>query len=365
MARLGNLLRLEPFKLEELPALGELESIAVPQPKSKQKHAEEEDHVGEDSTVAPGALSKVTETIRSGASTLNADRRPAMRPFIKAILDQAVTFTDEIFPFSCSPFAEKSSPPSRAKVQLLKRDGNPPWFTKIPWGLSKVPRDMPQDLDSMGEGWFARKSRHANRQEKGTARFSEFDYGLRVEHCEHEGQYTPDIFDTYKVLECKLQHESPDEDEDGLTSGDHANFGEYKDVSVSIYEMCHKLPPPLSTRVFPVLVVTAKTGNNAFVVVQRPVDIQCHPEAFYSNGRNLQEGDSDLKRRKPVLGVYTSIERCVLTENDEIEWTMATTSDAKGWLPKPAQKMGVPGAIVKDVGFFMKWIEEERAKRSS
>lgn len=149
--------------------------------------------------------------------------------------------------------------------------------------------------------------------------------------------------------------------------------------------MCHKLPPPLSTRVFPVLVVTAKTGKNAFIIVQRPVDIESHRDAFYSNGRNLQEGDSDLKRKKPVLGsvkhgyppllvfvvlivpgsVYTSIERCILTENDEIEWTMATTSDAKGWLPKPAQKMGVPGAIAKDVGFFMKWIEEERVKRSS
>ncbi len=63
--------------------------------------------------------------------------------------------------------------------------------------------------------------------------------------------------------------------------------------------------------------------------------------------------------------VYTSIERCVLTEDDEIEWTMATISNAKGWLPTRAQKMGVPGAIAKDVGFFMKWIEEERVKSSS
>ncbi|KAL8764037.1 MAG: hypothetical protein Q9184_000325 [Pyrenodesmia sp. 2 TL-2023] len=383
MARLSNLLRLEPFKLEELPALGELEPIAVPRSKSKQKQAVEDHHVGEDRTVASGAPSKVSETIRSEVSTFDADGRPAMRPFTKAILDQAVTFMDEIFPSSYTPFAERLSPPSRAKVQLLKRDRNPPWFTKIPWGLSKVPRDTPHHLNSMGEGWFARKSHHANRQEKGTARFSEFDYGLRVEHCEHEGQYTPQIFDTYKVLECELQQESPDED--GSTAGDYANFVDYKDVSMSIYEMCHKLPSPLSTRVFPVLVVTARTGKNAFIVVQRPVDIESHPEAFYSNGRNLQEGDSYLKRKKPVLGsvkhgssplmmfvvlivpgsVYTSIERCVLTENDEIEWTMATTSDAKGWLPKPAQKMGVPGAIVKDVGFFMKWIEEERVKRSS
>jgi len=39
---------------------------------------------------------------------------------------------------------------------------------------------------------------------------------------------------------------------------------------------------------------------------------------------------------------------------------MATASDAKGNLPMAVQKMGVPGAVVKDVGFFMKWVGERR-----
>lgn len=69
-----------------------------------------------------------------------------------------------------------------------------------------------------------------------------------------------------------------------------------------VYEMCHKLPFPLSPRVFPVLVVTAKQGPSSFIVVQIPVDLEPLPEAFYSNGRNLQEGDSALKKKKPVLG---------------------------------------------------------------
>ncbi|KAL8906064.1 MAG: hypothetical protein Q9207_002248 [Kuettlingeria erythrocarpa] len=383
MAKFSKYLRLEPLTLEELPTVGESEIIAVSQSKSKHKRPLEESQGGGDDNAALGAPSNATETVRSEASTI--DGRPALRPFVKEVLDQAITFMDEIFPFSFTAFAEKASPPSTARVQLLKRDRNPPCFTKIPWGLSKVPRDTPHDLGSMGEGWFARRSRHANRQEKGTARFSEFDYGLRVAHCEHEGQYTPEIFDTYKVLDWRLQQESPGED--GPTSEEDVNFGDYKDVSMSsrytvtlsaglrllthtVFEMCHKLPSPLSIRVFPVVVVTARTGKNAFIVVQRPVDIKSLPEAFYSNGRNLQEGDSDLKRKSPVLGfvkhgVYTSIERCVLTEDDEIEWTMATISNAKGWLPMRAQKVGVPGAIVKDVGFFMKWIEEERVKRSS
>ena len=58
----------------------------------------------------------------------------------------------------------------------------------------------------------------------------------------------------------------------------------------------------LSNRVFPVLVVTAKRGQHSFVVVQIPVDISNLTVAMYSNGRNLHEGDSKVKRKKPVLG---------------------------------------------------------------
>ncbi|KAI4142691.1 MAG: hypothetical protein LQ341_003136 [Variospora aurantia] len=119
----------------------------------------------------------------------------------------------------------------------------------------------------------------------------------------------------------------------------------------------------MATRVFPVLVISAKTGASGFIVVQIPVHIKSLAHAFYSNGRNVQEGNSSLKRKKPVLGVYTSIERCVLTANNEVEWTMATASDAKGWLPLWTQKVGVPGAITKDVGFLMNWIEEKRKQK--
>ena len=71
---------------------------------------------------------------------------------------------------------------------------------------------------------------------------------------------------------------------------------------LSVYEMCHKLPALLSNRVFPVLVVTAKRGKHAFVVVQIPIDIRSLAAAFYSNKRNLKEGNSSLKRQKVVLG---------------------------------------------------------------
>lgn len=69
-----------------------------------------------------------------------------------------------------------------------------------------------------------------------------------------------------------------------------------------VYEMCHKLPFPLSPRVFPVLVVTAKTDPLSFIVVQIPVNVNSLQEAFYSSGRNIKEGDSEVKRKRPVIG---------------------------------------------------------------
>ena len=61
--------------------------------------------------------------------------------------------------------------------------------------------------------------------------------------------------------------------------------------------------------------------------------------------------------------VYTSIERCYKLPDGQIDWIMATASDAKGWLPMWMQKIGVPGAVVKDVGLLMKWVSGRRASR--
>lgn len=68
-----------------------------------------------------------------------------------------------------------------------------------------------------------------------------------------------------------------------------------------------------------------------------------------------------LWQRVTYCSVYTSLERCKITPSGDVEWIMATASDAKGNLPMVVQKLGVPGAIVKDVGLFMKWIAEKRA----
>lgn len=128
--------------------------------------------------------------------------------------------------------------------------------------------------------------------------------------------------------------------------------------------MAHQIPSPLSNRAFAVLVTRAFLRPGSFILVQIPVDISKVPEALYSNGKNTNKGDTPQKREKVVIGQYCSLERVREQDNGNVMWEMATASDAKGNLPMALQKMGVPGAVVKDVGLFMTWVGERR-KRSS
>lgn len=94
--------------------------------------------------------------------------------------------------------------------------------------------------------------------------------------------------------------------------------------------MGHELPAMLSNRVFPVLVVTATTGRMAFVVVQIPVDISSLAVAMYSNGRNLHEGDSKVKRKKSVLGYKCYSDMQMHNQNADIFLvSIQASSDAK------------------------------------
>ncbi|KAI4253911.1 MAG: hypothetical protein L6R42_007402 [Xanthoria sp. 1 TBL-2021] len=269
MATPSNLLRLVPLQLAELPSHPALK-LSVHQ------------KGGRGMSPAGGTQLQSTDPQKttSEPDTPEADRCPPMLPFIKAILDAAVVFIDDTLPTTFEPHSNKSSTPAKTRVELLQRNISAKELSKVDWQGFKIPRHPPDNVAS--EAWFARRSRHANQQAKGTANFSEFDYGLRIDHCQHEGDYTPEVYDTFKVLEWKIP--------DALAKAQ------------PVFEMCHKLPFPLSTRVFPVLVITATTGEQDFIVVQLPVEIGTIQEAFYSNGRNLTEGSSALKRKRPIMG---------------------------------------------------------------
>ncbi|KAL8836543.1 MAG: hypothetical protein Q9170_002863 [Blastenia crenularia] len=216
MATLGNLVRLAPLDLAILPSHPALQLHL------DRKGQRRVSQPGADENIPLGAPQKATQAVNESESgTTDVNGRANLRPFIKAILDEAVTFVDSSLPATFKATSEKSSPPAVAKVQLLKREITGSELSEVPWLESKIPRNRPNDLGIASEAWFARRSRHANRQDKGTASFSEFDYGLRVSHSEHEGEYTPDVFDTFKVLDWAIQDE------------EESDFANYKNVTMS------------------------------------------------------------------------------------------------------------------------------------
>lgn len=305
------------------------------------------------------ALAPTISAQNHGEAPQDPDR---LLKFAQTLLAEAVAFTDDYLPRKFKPKSTKSSPPATAKVELLEH-------VRCPRGNE--------------ETWFARRSTHLNQAEPGTATFAEMDAALRHEHSLHEMQYTPDVFDAHEVLSWDSElagldlRPPPSASSSTSTSTSTSTYTSsapgrppFTDISMRLYEMCHTLPTPLQPRVFTVLVATAKTGPDGFVVVQIPVNAKSVPAAFYSNGRNVTEGTSPEKRKELVIGLYTSIERGRYYRATggggggggpgETEWVMATASDARGLLPMWVQKMGTPGALVKDVGLFMRWVEAKR-----
>lgn len=168
MAPLGNLLRLSPLHLDELPSHPKILNLA-----------------GKGSDKKP----------------------PELAAFIKEVLNQAIEFIDDTMPATFKEANLKASSPSTAQVRLLSRYIPSSQIKQITWSNPNVSRQPPEDILDSGEAWFARRSRHVNQAQEGTASFSEFDYGLRVEHSEHEREYTPDLYDSFKVLEWDIQSE--------------------------------------------------------------------------------------------------------------------------------------------------------------
>ena len=249
-----------------------------------------------------------------------------IQEFAAAALDEAEQFMNAYLPTFTSKDT-KSSPPSTAQVEVFEKTVSSHDISKITGIESKPP-----------ENWFARKSIHENKVADGTASWEEFDSGVRENHSVNEKEYTPGVKDAHQVLDWASI----------IDDGNHVELGGWTGLTANMMEMVHKIPPPLQNRVFPVLVITAKKGD-MFLVVQIPVDLEGIPGHNYHTNTSVQ------------TGTYCSIERCRLVDGGEkVEWTMATASDAKGVLPMFIQKLGVPGAVVKDVGFFMKWRMEKR-----
>ncbi|PSK57932.1 hypothetical protein B9Z65_9134 [Elsinoe australis] len=262
------------------------------------------------------------------------------KTFARDVLAEAEIFTTEYWPKKFKvKSSSKSSPPAKAPVEL---SGHEVDVNEMPDGVRGGA------ISGTAETWFARSSVHENKAERGTAEWSEFEKYLLDDHSEHEKEYTPAVYDAHKVL--------------GWGSTNLEGITGWEKVEMAIFEMCHSLPTPLNNRVFSVLVVKARSTSSqpSFLTVQIPVDLSQVPVALYSNGRHKEEGKFD-QRKQVTPGIYVSVERAELIDDgSKVKWQMTTASDAKGVLPLWAQKLGVPGAVVKDVGLFMDWVDLKR-----
>lgn len=285
-----------------------------------------------------------TNTLPPHSLLSNTTSTTNLTDFLTEILNETISFTDTLMH---TEFRAKNKPttssPSTAPVQLLTFD-------------------LMQESNGKGETWFGRRSIHEDAAKDGSASWAEFENGLFHDHSVNEGKYTPDVFDTRHVLSYT--------EAEGLdTRAMEANG--WSEVNAHVYEMGHEIPGPLNHRVFSVLVVRGKVSasrrpvdglkdTNGFATAQIPIDLSNCQAAFYANGRHKTEGENEAKKAKVVMGEYVSVERCRQQADGKVAWEMATASDAKGYLPMGLQKMGVPGAVVKDVGLFVKWVQSER-----
>jgi hypothetical protein len=297
---------------------------------------------------------------------------PELEPFLLDILTEGTRLADDGLA-SFKSHGMKPSSPSSTKVELLSTD-------------------LPGKSNGPAETWFARRSRHVNKASPGTASYDELVGALLQNHSENEKAYTPDVVDAHEVaswnnLIQKDLHGEVGGDRNGDTDGSpHSNRAPYTNVGMRVLEMVHHIPPPLNNRVFCVVVVTGKTRDAGFIIVQVPIDLAAFPaqSVRYANGRNRKgkggpsagvgsdgdEGDRDDETsKKTTTGTYVSVERCRRVKkgtfekgDDETLWDMTTASDAGGYLPMWAQKMGVPGMLVKDVGLVVDWLGKKRQK---
>jgi hypothetical protein len=267
-----------------------------------------------------------------------------LKTFITNIITEAVPFIDGVAPKSggAPTWKKRGSGKRYASSEGLVYS----YERTVPGkALDKIKGMSQYSADRKDETWFCRRSCHRNAAEKATATWEEFVHSFKEHHHETEDAFTAAVigaregmtWDT-KDIEVEVRGER------------------WIDMSLKVVEMKHKIEPkPLKNRTFPVLQLAVMLANSQeFIVVSIPItDFDKSPHAEYARDKSL------------VVGAYTSVERIrVLPNTGEIEWIMATASNAKGVLPQWLQNLAVPGKILEDVDFFMKWIPTTRKAKS-
>jgi hypothetical protein len=288
--------------------------------------------------VTPSNLSSEKFKDGSGSATKPLD----LKTLITKVLTEAIPFVDDVAPKSgkTSSWKSKGSPKkyasSEARVYLYERTIPGPELDTVE-GLNQL------SADRKDETWFCRKSLHKNQAQNKTASWEEFVWYFKEHHAESEDAFTPTVIGAREAMRWD-------------TTGIRVEVGgeSWENISVVVEEMKHKIDPkPLKNRTFPVLQISASLASTTgeFVVISIPLnDFQTSPYAEYARDKTL------------VVAAYAAVERIrILPSSGDVEWLMATASDAGGVLPQWMQKLAVPGAIAKDVDLFMGWIVGQRS----
>ncbi|KAK2793082.1 hypothetical protein FQN52_002230 [Onygenales sp. PD_12] len=273
------------------------------------------------------------------------DTRPSLPPFIHSALTQAHSFVTSTVPKEFTPDPKRrTSPPSTATVKLLS-------------GTLRQTPLHPASLASKNkeDKWFARCSVHDDRPAKGTASYEEFVRLLKDDHLSNELEYAPTMSSVDEIAKW---------DCDAMEIE-----GGWSGMTASVALITHTFQPTalISPRAFLVMIISAflpspsstPTQSDGFITIQLPIHQTLpshvprgvifanyisveHVRVLPQEGKASAAGDDNAPRK--------------------IEWTMATSSDSGGLIPGFLQEKGVAKAVVKDVGLFMKWVEEKRSK---
>lgn len=336
-----------------------------------------------------------------------------LRPFLAALVREAVPFIDAVAPKSGEPAtvwkhkADKTSPDSEARVEVYERVVGGAELERIQQqmaggaGEDQAGAGADDNEDGRGKGgkggkagkdkkkkkladetWMCRRSVHADAARTGTASWGEFFTCFAEEHADAEWAFTPNVAAGHEALSWRSGSGSGfgarsappmrpiDVAEEGGGRSSWTNF------RLRIQEMRHHIGAPLKDRTFVVLQMVAELEpagregsgevEDEFLVVSVPVPDFGAAAAGMS--RLAAERGAQLAR-------YVSVERLRRIpgsaaggggeegEGDSIEWLMATASDAGGVLPMWVQNMAMPSVVWKDVPLFLKWIAEERQTR--
>ncbi|KAJ5952415.1 uncharacterized protein N7479_010828 [Penicillium vulpinum] len=270
---------------------------------------------------------------------------PGLREFIHATLLEAQPLLNQ-FPSTLKPDCKlRSSPPSKAKVKLSRG-----WRTL----------QCPEGSNPKKEFWVCRQSDHQDSDRlPGTVSLWEFHDGLRYHHAEHEREYTPSVTSVKQLLKWTEPRQWDSDNPINVGNMSYKNFDIELRSNPDYGFITVQIPFYLTKPIIPGSQYEGLYGQIMDAVPQRVVF------AYYASLERIE-----LLPPTPVSsGVSSSADLNTPATSTEryLRWTMLTTSEAGGKIPKWVQRnwtlCGVPRAVVADVGLFIRWTIKRREER--